>query len=252
MSAMTFGALAGQHGPALCAAVVAGLAIGVWLAAVVERLPRAMLRSWAEEDASEAGDAIEWRMPPPLRGVAAIALRLLVVALSMALALSSVLRFGAGPQALAAYGLAAALLALAFIDAQTRLLPDVITLPSAACGLALNGIGMFVPFADAFAGCVVGYGALWALVAITRRLTGADGFGYGDAKLFGLLGAWLGVAAMPQVLFVSFVTAAAFGVVQIVRFGRDRDRSIAFGPFIAAGGLVTLFFGHVIDGWLGF
>ena len=90
-----------------------------------------------------------------------------------------------------------ALIALAFIDIDTQLLPDDITLPLLWAGLLLNLVGGFVPLQDAVIGAMAGYLLLWSIYWLFKLLTGKEGMGYGDFKLLAALGAWFGWQAIP-------------------------------------------------------
>lgn len=149
-------------------------------------------------------------------------------------------RFGPSPMALCAMGLGAALLVLTWIDLETSLLPDAITLPLAWAGLLVNLDGALAPLPMAVAGAVVGYGFLWVLFHVFRLLTGREGMGYGDFKLLAALGAWFGLTALPWLLLVaSLAGVAGAGVLRWVGRAR-RGQSLPFGPYLALAGLVAL------------
>ena len=116
----------------------------------------------------------------------------LVEILGGALAACAIWRFGPTWEALAACGFLWTLLALTFIDFDTQLLPDDITLPLLWAGLAVNLFGVFVPLRDAVIGAIAGYLALWTVYWLFKLIRGKEGMGYGDFKLLAALGAWLG------------------------------------------------------------
>ncbi len=152
-------------------------------------------------------------------------------------------------KALCAYLFAAVLLALAVIDADTGLLPDALTLPLMVVGLVVNAAHVFVPLHDAVLGMVAG---LWNFGDCLPRRAGVyrkGGFGLGDLKLLGALGAWLGFAAMSQVFLLSFVTAAAYGVFALARREGAQKDSMPFGPFIALAGFFTMIVGTPLNSW---
>jgi leader peptidase (prepilin peptidase)/N-methyltransferase len=162
-----------------------------------------------------------------------------------------VLRFGASPEGAAALLLAWSLIALAVIDLDHQILPDVITLPLLWLGVivALFGdeIGGFRVLADlrgSVIGAVGGYISLWLVYHAFRLVTGKEGMGYGDFKLLGALGAWLGWQSLPLVILLSALVGAVTGIALIVIRGRDRQLPLPFGPFLAAAGFVALLWGQ--------
>jgi leader peptidase (prepilin peptidase) / N-methyltransferase len=161
-----------------------------------------------------------------------------------AFAALSLYAFGPDWLALAAFGLCATLFAASLIDYDTRYLPDVLTLPLVWAGLIVNfGEGGFATLHDAVAGAIAGYLFLWCVYWLFKLARGVEGMGYGDFKLLAALGAWLGWAALAQVVLISAVAGAAVGIVATLR-GRMRfEEPLPFGPFLAVGGAITLFIG---------
>lgn len=165
--------------------------------------------------------------------------------------------FGFGPEAAAALLVTWALIALAVIDLDHQLLPDVITLPLLWAGLLFH---LWVPdagepFADlagGVVGAVAGYLSLWLVYHAFRLVTGKEGMGYGDFKLFAALGAWLGWQMLPLIILLSAFTGALVGIALIVTGRQGRQAPIPFGPFLAAAGFVALIWGPVLTtAWLG-
>jgi leader peptidase (prepilin peptidase)/N-methyltransferase len=135
------------------------------------------------------------------------------------------------------------LIALTAIDLDTQLLPDDITLPLLWAGLAFNLGATFVPLASAVVGAIAGYLALWSVYWGFKLLTGKEGMGHGDFKLLGAIGAWLGWQMLPLVILLSSVVGAAVGITLMAFAGHGRDKPIPFGPYLAAAGLIALFWG---------
>ncbi|TVS18127.1 MAG: prepilin peptidase [Gammaproteobacteria bacterium] len=133
-----------------------------------------------------------------------------------------------------------ALIALALIDLDTQLLPDSIVLPLLWLGLLVNVSAVFAPLADAVIGAAIGYGTLWALYWAFKLLTGKEGMGYGDFKLMGAMGAWLGWAALPGVVLLASLTGIVAAVVLMLRGDMERETPMPFGPFIAAAGWLAM------------
>jgi len=163
-------------------------------------------------------------------------------------------RFGFGWPVLAALTLTWLLIALAFIDIDHQLLPDSLTLPLLWLGLTLS---LWGPQAEAaipvdlrasVIGAIAGYVSLWSVYHLFRLLTGKEGMGYGDFKLFAALGAWLGWQMLLPVILIAAVVGAVVGLVLLAVRRQSRATPIAFGPFLAAAGWVVLMFGHEIVG----
>ena len=160
-------------------------------------------------------------------------------------------RFGFGPQALAVLVFTWMLIALTMIDFDTKFLPDQLTYPLLWCGLLVSLTHpMWAPGADALTprdsilGAAAGYLSLWSVYWLYKLITGEEGMGYGDFKLFGALGAWLGwQMLLPILIIASGVGAIVGGTLMLVK-GKGRRWQIPFGPFLAAAGWLTMMFGH--------
>jgi len=168
----------------------------------------------------------------------------LVEAASGALCVAAALHFGPGLPALAAMALIWCLLALALIDLDTQLLPDSITLPLLWGGLLFNLIGGFTDLRSAVIGAIAGYLALWSVYWAFKLATGKEGMGYGDFKLLAALGAWFGWLLLPLIILLSSAVGAAVGIVLIALARHRRENPIPFGPYLAAAGLIALFWGR--------
>lgn len=151
--------------------------------------------------------------------------------------------FGPTVHCVAAMALCAVLVALTGIDLDTQLLPDQLTLPLLWLGLLLNIGGLFTRLPDAVIGAAAGYLVLWSVYWLFKLATGREGMGYGDFKLLGALGAWFGWQALPILLLVSAVAGSVIGIAILVVQKKGRQTAIAFGPYLALAGLITLFFG---------
>ena len=157
---------------------------------------------------------------------------------------------GPNLQGLAGCFLLWSMVALALIDFDTQLLPDDITIPLLWTGLAVNYFNVITSFENAFWGACIGYMMLWGIFHLFKLVTGKDGMGYGDFKMLAMLGAWLGVQAVPLIIFLSSFAGAAIGGTMII-FGRDKAKPITFGPFLAVAGFVALLWGNeLIDMYL--
>jgi leader peptidase (prepilin peptidase)/N-methyltransferase len=278
--------LVGHPWLAVALALVVGLCVGSFLNVVVHRLPKMMERAWRAQCAELRGESAPDEQPPrynlavprsscpqcghpigalenipivswlALRGACSacrkpIPIRYPVVeALAGLLAAYAIWRFGLTWRGASACVLLWLLLALTFIDFDTQLLPDNLTLPLLWAGLAVNLFGLFVPLSDAVIGAIAGYLALWVVYWLFRLIRGKEGMGYGDFKLLGALGAWLGWQMLPLIVLLSSVVGAFIGITLIVFKGRDHSIPLAFGPYLAIAGVIALFFGPaIVKGW---
>src|SRR2546423_382821 len=266
-------------------ALALGLCIGSFLNVVIHRLPKMMEREWRAECAALAGQEPPTQEPYnlvvprsrcpgcghaitaleniplasylALRGKcsacgARIGVKYPVVELLAGLAAAySAWRFGPSLAALGAALFVWFTLALAFIDQETGLLPDALTLLLVWIGLVLNVAGAFVPLPEAVIGAAAGYLSLWLVYWGYKLVTGKEGMGYGDFKMNAAVGAFLGWKMLPLVILLSSLVGLVFGALQMLAAGRKRAAGIRFhfGPYIAIAGVVALFWGPPIVGW---
>ena len=191
---------------------------------------------------------------------APISARYPLIELATGLAFAAVAwHFGCGPQALLGIVFTGYLIALTGIDIDRQLLPDVLTLPLLWIGLLASlvpglagGAAPPVSPADAIAGAAGGYLFLWAVFQLFRLITGKEGMGYGDFKLFGAIGAWLGWQMLPLVLLLSAVVGAVVGLLLIAFRRHGPSVPIPFGPYLAGAGWVAMLWGpQIVDRYLG-
>lgn len=257
-----------------------GLMVGSFLNVVIHRLPRLMQHEWEVQCAELRGETlapaptynlITPRSACPHCGHRITALENIPVLSYLALrgrcsacakpigarypvveALSGILsayaawHFGFGTPALAALPFIWALAALTFIDLDTQMLPDSITLPLLWAGLLFNLGGAFTDLQSAVVGAAAGYLTLWSVYWLFKLVTGKEGMGYGDFKLLGAIGAWLGWKMLPVVILLSSCVGAAVGIVLVVAVRHGRNVPIPFGPYLAGGGLIALFWGQTL------
>jgi leader peptidase (prepilin peptidase)/N-methyltransferase len=262
-------------------AVLAGLIVGSFLNVVIHRLPKMLERQWRAECAELAGnplppaeryDLVKPRSACPkcghmIRAIeniplasylilggkcsqcrAPISLRYPIVeALSGALAGYIAWRYGLTTAMFGALLFTWAMIALAFIDLDTFYLPDSITLPLLWAGLLLNTAGTFTDLGSAVIGAAAGYVALWTVFWAFKLATGKEGMGYGDFKLLGAIGAWLGWKMLPLTILASSMVGAVVGIGMIVFAKHAREKPIPFGPYLAAAGLIAMFWGERIN-----
>ena len=139
-----------------------------------------------------------------------------------------------------------ALIALSFIDFDTMLLPDEITLPLIWFGLGASAMGIGIAPTDAIAGAIVGYMSLWTINWIFSKIKSQQGMGQGDFKLMAVFGAWLGWQDVFLITFLSSFVGAIFGIIILYAQKKGKDTHIPFGPYIAIAGWVVMLWGDDI------
>jgi len=257
---------------------VLGLLIGSFLNVVIYRIPVMLEAQWKAEcktlDDEEpkpqekfnlmvprsrcphCGHAIRWFENIPvisyvaLRGQCAechnpISLRYPLVELATAaLFFYCGLTWGAQGSALVWSGFAATLITLALIDWDTTLLPDDITLPLLWAGLIGAALQWTpVTLEASLWGAVGGYGSLWLVYWGFKLITGKEGMGFGDFKLFAALGAWFGWQALIPMILMASIVGALVGIAMKYSSGLRAGGVIPFGPFLAGAGLSAMVWG---------
>jgi leader peptidase (prepilin peptidase)/N-methyltransferase len=177
------------------------------------------------------GMRISWRYP-------------IVEALTAAALVTAYAALGPSAEFLVACVMFPALIAMTAIDLQHQMLPDVITLPGIPVGLLLNVATGRTSWLESIIGIAVGGGVFFVIILVSR-----GGMGGGDLKLGAMLGAFLGWKALLFALFVAIVLGGAIGAVLLATGRRGRKDPIPFGPFLAAGGAMALFWGERAFSW---
>lgn len=250
---------------ALTVTAAYGLVIGSFLNVVIHRLPRGMSVVRPRSSCPHCGAPIAWYDNLPvlsylaLRGRcrhcrAPIALRYPLVEVATAALLVAVsLRFGASLAGAEAAVFALLLLPLGVIDLEHHLLPDWLTLPGIALGLAFSAAGGLVTVGNALVGALLGAALPLLVIVLYRLIRGVEGMGLGDVKLLAMIGGFLGWRGVLLTLCLGACAGAAVGV-GLVAAGRGRaDTELPFGTFLAAAALLVLFFGNrlmVALGWV--
>jgi len=268
-----------------CTAIL-GLLVGSFLNVVIHRLPKMLEADWKQQCAllldqepetaetitlstpnstcPHCGHAIKpWENIPVLsylflKGKCSqckqgISIRYPLVELATGiLSVMVIMHFGFTWSGGAALLLTWTLIALTMIDADTQLLPDNLTLPLLWLGLIGNYFGLFTDLESALWGAIAGYLSLWTVYQLFKLLTGKEGMGFGDFKLLGALGAWMGWQILPLVILLSSVVGAVIGIGMILVRGKDRNIPIPFGPYLAIAGWIALIYGDQLTAlWLG-
>lgn len=258
-------------------ALVLGLCVGSFLNVVIHRLPLMMEREWTAQCAELRGEVAPDHAPLNLsqprsrcpacghairalqnipllsflwlRGRCAacstrISWRYPLVELFCGLATAyCALHFGFSFAAAAAMLFVWLMIAATGIDFDTQLLPDSITLPLLWLGLLVNLIGGPVDLRSAVIGAMAGYLFLWSVYWMFRLVTGKEGMGYGDFKLFAALGAWFGWSALVPIILMASLIGAVVGMAMKFSSGLREGGYVPFGPFLAGAGFTAMFFG---------
>jgi leader peptidase (prepilin peptidase)/N-methyltransferase len=163
--------------------------------------------------------------------------------------------FGYSWSALAGILMTWILVVLIFIDIDTMLLPDQLTLPLLWMGLLFSIVNPDVSCVDSIIGATAGYLSLWSVYWAFKLLTGKEGMGYGDFKLLAALGAWMGWQHLAIVVLMSSLVGAVIGISILSLQGKDKGQAIPFGPYLAIAGWLTLLYGDWISAqywqWVG-
>jgi leader peptidase (prepilin peptidase)/N-methyltransferase len=276
-----------QQSPALATttALVFGLLVGSFLNVVIHRLPKMMELEWEAQAAELRGETApaterfdlvlpRSRCPGcghqlgPLENIpllswlrqrgrctacgTRISARYPIVELATGLLTAlAIWHFGASWRGLGASLLGFTLIALAFIDLDTQLLPDSMTLPLLWLGLLFNLWGVFAPLPDAVVGAMAGYLSLWSIYWVFKLLTGKEGMGYGDFKLLAALSAWFGWTALPAIIVLASLVGSLVGIALIVFKRHAREMPIPFGPYLAGAGLLAMYLGEPFNRLIG-
>lgn len=261
--------------------IIIGLMVGSFLNVVIVRLPKMMERAWLQQCAELRGEKIETlpvlniasprSMCPScghkitilenipvisylfLKGRCSQCQAKISIRYPIIEAFTSIIsgfiawHFGYSVMTFAALIFTWAMIALAMIDLDTQLLPDDITLPLLWMGLLVNLTGSFTDIRSAIIGAVAGYLFLWLIFWIFKFATGKEGIGYGDFKLLAAIGAWFGWSMLPLVILFSSLSGAIIGVGIIAASKEKRNVPIPFGPFLALGALIALFWGNQLN-----
>jgi leader peptidase (prepilin peptidase)/N-methyltransferase len=159
-------------------------------------------------------------------------------------------RFGLSWATLGALVFCAFLIAGSVIDFDTKLLPDDLTLPLLWLGLLFNLWGTFAPLGAAVIGAIAGYLVLRAVYEAFKFATGKEGMGFGDFKLLAAIGAWFGWQSLLPVVLISASVGSVIGISLILFWKHARENPIPFGPYLALGGMIYLFWGKPISAYL--
>lgn len=242
-------------------AALSGLVFGSFLNVVVHRLPLRLSVVWPGSFCPHCKQPIRWYDNVPvlswllLRGRCRwcgepISFRYpLVELVTAALFVASVARFGARPAAIVACVFVALLVALALIDLEHFLLPDLLTYPGMVLGLLGSFFATWTSPLSALMGAVGGALFLLLLIAVWYVVRRQLGMGLGDPKMLAMIGAFLGLPKTVATLFLASVIGSLVSVLLLATGRAARGTRLPFGVFLAIGGGLALFFGDALIGW---
>ena len=239
----------------LGAAFAFGACIGSFLNVVIWRLPRGESLVWPGSRCPACQAAI-----PAWANVPIVSYLLLlgrcrtcrvrisprypfVEALTGVLFTMLLLAHGPSVRLVVEWAIAAALVAVIFIDIDHFIIPNWITLPGLALGLVISiaSPSLGVGFWDAIRGVVLAGGMFWLIAEFYPRLRGKAGLGFGDVKLIAMLASLLGTSAAIGIIFLGSVIGLAYGIPKLLIERKGLDTRVPFGPGLAIAGLVFLF-----------
>ena len=238
-----------------------GAIIGSFLNVCIHRLPRHESLIWPASHCPDCNRPIAWYDNIPILSYlvlfgrcrscrAVISWRYPLIELSNALGYALIVWwFGLGWPAVAYAALFSALLAITAIDIAHYIIPNVITLPGILLGLLFAGTILPVGLVNAVLGVLIGGGILWFLAWVSPYLFGKEGMGGGDIKLLAMIGAFLGWKPTVLTMMVGAVVGSVVGGGLMVFKVMRRGQYLPFGPFLAFGAVVSLFFYQDIWDW---
>jgi leader peptidase (prepilin peptidase) / N-methyltransferase len=239
-------------------AAAVGLVIGSYLNVVIHRLPREESTVLPRSRCPHCGAQLRARDNLPLLSFLLLRGRCrqckepiswrypLVEAATGALFVGCVETFGVSWRAAAAAAFGAAMIALAGIDLEHYLLPDVITLPGIAVGLLISLGAGWIDWRDSLLGVLVGGGGLWLMRQAWLLLRKEEGMGLGDVKMLAMVGAFLGWQGVLVTVFLGSLAGALLGLTLIAAGRLDLGSRLPFGVFLAGAAIVALFAGPAL------
>lgn len=159
------------------------------------------------------------------------------------------LRFGPTLPFAVLFLFCAAMVVVTFIDLEHQIIPDVISLPGIVLGFIFSFFIPEVGWLNSLLGILAGGGSLFLVAALYQRLAGKEGMGGGDIKLLAMMGAFFGWKAIPFIIFISSLVGSVIGITVMLIQKKDAKLAIPFGPFLAFGAILYIFYGGQIMHW---
>jgi leader peptidase (prepilin peptidase)/N-methyltransferase len=166
-------------------------------------------------------------------------------------------RFGFGLHTVIYFIFSSALIVITFIDLDFQIIPDRITLTGIPLGFLAGSFLLPDPFArssllgikESLIGLVSGFGLFYLVALAGSAIFKKEALGGGDIKMMAMVGALMGWKTVLLTTFLGSLTGSVFGITFMVLKGKNRTTKLAFGPFLALGAIITLFFGQEISSW---
>ena len=238
-----------------------GLAIGSFLNVCIHRIPLKMSIINPPSTCPQCGENIRFYDNIPLMSYIfllgkcrncgeSVSIRYpLVELITGLLSVALFVRYGISGSYFLFLAFSAALVIISFIDLQHQIIPDVISLPGILFGLAVSFLFSHITWYDSLIGIIAGGGSLYLIAVVFEKLTGKEGMGGGDIKLLAMIGAWMGWKALPFIVLLSSFTGSIIGGVSLLISRQGLRTKIPFGPFLALGALIYIFFGKELKLW---
>jgi leader peptidase (prepilin peptidase)/N-methyltransferase len=248
--------------PALALALVAalGLAVGSFLNVCIYRLPRGQSIAWPPSRCPSCGRAIRWHHNVPVFGYLALGGRCfdcggrisaaypVVEAVTAAVFVLHYQQYGWSAILVVRLAFAAAMIALFTIDLEHQILPNLITVPGIAAGLAASLL-VEPGWRSALIGALVGGGLLWLVSEAYFRIRGVEGLGFGDVKMLAMIGAFLGWKLTIVTLCGASLAGAVLGLVLIAAGRGTLQLKLPFGSFLAVSAVLAGLWGQPFVDW---
>lgn len=238
-----------------------GAVVGSFLNVCIYRIPLGISIAYPPSRCPGCGASIPFYLNIPVLGYLMIrgrcascrepisALYPVIEALTGLFAVALFMRFGPSVELFVYFAFISALLVISFIDLEHRIIPDVISLPFIALGFAASFFLASPGVAASGLGILLGGGVLLAIAVGYHLVTGSEGMGGGDIKLLAMIGAFTGWEGVLVTLLLGSFIGALVGSAVILAKGKGSRFKIPFGPFLAGGAVVHLFYGHRLMDW---
>jgi leader peptidase (prepilin peptidase) / N-methyltransferase len=266
----------------LTLALMFGLVVGSFLNVCILRLPEGISISTPRSRCPQCKKLIPWYDNIPVLSYVILGARCrrckkkislrypLIEALNGLISVLLYLKYGLGAQWIIYLGFSSALLVLAFIDLDHRILPDPITLngiwlgvlasvylaqPSPLVARLLRFIGLetenprMIALAASLLGMVIGGGLLWSVAEAYLRLRGIEGMGFGDVKMMAMVGAFLGAPLTLLTIMIGSLLGSVIGLAFIRLASKNREYELPFGTFLSMAGIVSVLYGQDLIRW---
>jgi leader peptidase (prepilin peptidase) / N-methyltransferase len=172
-----------------------------------------------------------------------------VEGLTGALTLLLFVRYGLAPQLFIEWIFVSLLIIITFIDLDTYLIPDALSVPGMIAGFAASFISLRLSWSDSLLGIFLGGGFFYLIAVGFLYLRHKEGLGGGDIKLLAMIGAYLGWPGVVFTVLTASIIGTVAGVIVMWRTRKGLGAMLPFGPFLASGAVLYLFWGDEFYRW---